>query len=192
MILREPTTLASVLAERGYVACRCGAARKRTAGPWGCGRPKCEDRGAGGSGGGQKQTPSKLGGHQSHSNGKSKPRAGKAAEDALADLLAGPFIVEPFAVWLRNPRPEVFVREFPVGLMLEPPRRYRADFYAPAWRLCVEVEGGAHGVQRQRRSDIVREQLLEAAGLRVVRVLPEQVHDGSALEVIRRAVEGTR
>lgn len=38
----QPTTLADTLAERGFVPCACGAAQKRTSGPWECGRRGCD------------------------------------------------------------------------------------------------------------------------------------------------------
>lgn len=129
----------------------------------------------------------------------SKPRAGKAAEDALAALLARHgYVVQTYGEWLRT---SVMtgawsldvVREFPWGLTLGPERRFRSDFAHPATRTLIEVDGRVHHVvARQGRGDILRAQLAEAAGYRVVRVLPEQVKDGSALEVIRRAVEGAR
>lgn len=46
---------------------------------------------------------------------------------------------------------------------------YVLDFYCPASRLCVEVDGGIHGTQRQRRRDAVRTTTLTAAGIRVLR-----------------------
>lgn len=117
-------------------------------------------------------------------------RPGRAAEEALADALGGPFIVVPFRAWIRACQvgPNVIVREYEWGIGLEPRRRYRCDFLHIATGTMIEVEGGAHGIQRQRRGDILRAQLAEAAGYRIVRVLPEQVRDGSAVEVVRRAL----
>lgn len=121
-------------------------------------------------------------------------RPGKQHEDALAAaLVASGLEVIDYPAWMQRALEggifPVIVREFPVGLLLDEPRRFRADFFHPLTRLCVELEGGAHGVQRQRKSDILREQLLTAAGLRVVRVLPEQVHDNTALAIVRAALE---
>lgn len=128
-----------------------------------------------------------------------KPRAGKAAEDALADQLArSGFIVLTWGEWLMWAMhglaldPTVAVREARWGQALVPERRFRSDFMLPASRLFVEIEGGAHGVQRQRKSDILRAQIAEQAGYRILRVLPEQVADGSALALVRRAEGGTK
>jgi len=119
-------------------------------------------------------------------------RAGKAAEDALADVLSGPYVVLPFAAWIRAPhvRPDVIVREFEWGIGLVPRRRFRCDFLHLTSATMVEIEGGAHGVQRQRKHDVLRDQLAQQAGYRIVRVLPEQVRDGSALALVRQKLGG--
>jgi very-short-patch-repair endonuclease len=77
-----------------------------------------------------------------------------------------------------------FRRQFPLL------NRYIADFYAPAARLVVEVDGGYHGAPARRRSDARRERALERAGLRVVRLSNELVlRDGAAaVELVRRAL----
>lgn len=192
----------------GVSPCGCGAVYKRTSRPWGCGRKGCDDLGRGSASGGipaNARTASEEGddaaGRTAHAAqalrypAPSKPRAGKAAEDALAAALvsAGHEVID-FRTWLwralDGTRFPGFVREFVVGSLLAEPRRFRADLFHPASRACIEMEGGAHGIQRQRRSDIVREQLLESAGLRVVRVLPEQVNNGEALALVRRAIGG--
>lgn len=188
---------AALLAERRFVPCWCGAARKRAAGPWVCGRKGCDDLGLGGAKVAQ-TAGSERGATRLHS-APSKPRAGKAAEDALADQLArSGFIVLTWGEWLMWAMhglaldPTVAVREARWGQALVPERRFRSDFMLPASRLFVEIEGGAHGVQRQRKSDILRAQIAEQAGYRILRVLPEQVADGSALALVRRAEGGTK
>lgn len=182
----EPATMAAMLTERGFVPCRCGAARKRTAGPWGCGRRGCSDL--------ERGTPLVTNKMPVAKDAPSKPRAGKAAEDALANLMAGPYIVVPFKAWILAPQtgPEVIVREYEWGIGLEPRRRFRCDFLHLTSATMVEIEGGAHGVQRQRKHDVLRDQLAQQAGYRILRVLPEQVADGSALALVRQAVGGTK
>jgi len=59
-----------------------------------------------------------------------------------------------------------FRRQHPVG-------RFVLDFYAPLHHLVVEVDGGIH--ERQKERDIDRSALLEAYGLRIVRVTNEEV-----------------
>lgn len=190
----EPATMAALLAERGYVPCWCGAARKRTAGPWGCGRRGCDDLGRGGAKVAQ-TAGSERGATRLHP-APSKPRAGKAAEDALAEALSGAgYVVRSWREWLNAVEEGVagdasIVREYRWGQRLDPERRFRSDFALPLSRLLIEVEGGAHGVQRQRKHDVLRDQLAQQAGYRILRVLPEQVADGSALALVRLAVGG--
>lgn len=195
------TSLGDMMRERGYVACRCGAQLKRTVGAWECSRKECDDLGHGAGGKTRTADAKHVGGMAGRlptpaSPRPFKPRAGTAAEDAMAEALAGAgYVVQTYGEWLRTAVmtgawSRDVVREFPVGLLLAEPRRFRADFLHPASRTVVELEGGAHGIQRQRRGDILREQLLTAAGLRVVRVLPEQVKDGTALALVRAAIKG--
>lgn len=124
-----------------------------------------------------------------------KRKPGQAAEDSLAALLeSAGWLVQTYPEWLRavvlgQHWRTVVVREFPVGLLCEPTRRFRCDFLCLWGALAIEIEGGVHGVQKQRKSDIKREQLIQAAGVRVLRVLPEQVKDGTALDLVKRALE---
>lgn len=52
---------------------------------------------------------------------------------------------------------------------------YVLDFYCPASRLCVEVDGGIHETERQRRRDDARTAALATAGIRVLRFRNEDV-----------------
>jgi very-short-patch-repair endonuclease len=47
--------------------------------------------------------------------------------------------------------------------------RYIADFYCHEAQLVVELDGGVHEQERQREYDVVRQEQLEAAGVRVLR-----------------------
>ena len=78
----------------------------------------------------------------------------------------------------------VFRRQVPVG------GRFIADFYAPALRLIVEVDGSAH--QRRRSADARRDEKLRRLGFHVVRVDAVVVLRDveAALAAVRRAVEG--
>src|SRR4051812_20756331 len=62
------------------------------------------------------------------------------------------------------------------------------DFYAPAVRLAVEVDGAYHA--RRRGADARRDRKLRAIGVRVVRVAAEQVRVDlpAALGAIRGAI----
>ena len=115
-------------------------------------------------------------------------RPGQAAEDALADALAGPFVVMPFAAWIKAPDIDAFVRQFPVGMLLNPTRRYVADFYCHRRSLAVEADGGAHAAgKRKMERDRERRGLLTAAGIRVLPVDPKNIP--GALDLIRSALE---
>jgi very-short-patch-repair endonuclease len=59
-----------------------------------------------------------------------------------------------------------FRRQQPIGPFV-------VDFFCPADRLIVEVDGGVH--ESQRAADREREKLLKSLGLRFVRVSAEQV-----------------
>ena len=74
-----------------------------------------------------------------------------------------------------------FRRQHPFGPLI-------LDFYCPEKRLAVEVDGAIHA--GQKGADEERQQLLEAAGLNVVRLSAEQVeHDiETALDRIRNAL----
>jgi very-short-patch-repair endonuclease len=62
-----------------------------------------------------------------------------------------------------------FRRQHPVG-------RFVLDFYCPARKLVVEVDGAVHDAQQER--DAERTRLLEAYGYRVLRFRNEEVmHD---------------
>jgi hypothetical protein len=120
-------------------------------------------------------------------------RPGQGAEALLAaQLTAAGHEVIDYRTWLwralDGTRYEGWVREFPVGIMLAPTRRYRADLFCPSRRLIVECKGAAHIAGRAKlRQDNEREGLLVAAGLRV---LPINPGDTNALALIARAVEG--
>jgi leucyl-tRNA synthetase len=64
------------------------------------------------------------------------------------------------------------------------------DFMAPARKLIVEVDGGYHGDARRQRSDARRDERLERAGYRVLR-LPVGLVLGNlpqALQQVRAAL----
>ena len=70
--------------------------------------------------------------------------------------------------------------------------RYIVDFYAPAARLAVEVDGGYHA--ERRRGDARRDRVLERAGYRVLRLEAELVRRdvASAVGWVREALLAAR
>lgn len=85
---------------------------------------------------------------------------------------------------LRNGRLGVkFYRQRPID-------RYIADFYCPSHQLVVEVDGGIHRVPRQKRRDRQRDAQLHSLGVRVLRVMNDEVlgQCERCLEKIRAAL----
>ena len=73
------------------------------------------------------------------------------------------------------------------------PRKLAADFAWPESRLLVEVQGGiwgrkAHGSITGILADIDRLNAATLAGWRLLRVTPDMVKSGVALQVIERAL----
>jgi very-short-patch-repair endonuclease len=65
---------------------------------------------------------------------------------------------------------------------------FEVDFYWPASRLVVEVDGRAfHGDERAFEQDRLRDQVLVAAGLRVIRVTWRQISENPLAVVARVA-----
>jgi very-short-patch-repair endonuclease len=69
-----------------------------------------------------------------------------------------------------------FRRQHPVG-------RFVLDFYCPAHKLVVEVDGGVHDAQQER--DAARTEMLETYGYRVLRFRNEEVMQDLP-DVVRR------
>ena len=120
------------------------------------------------------------------------PRPGERHERALSEALtAAGFRVYNFLGWMRETfagGPDVWVEQFPWGMSLDPQRRFRSDFACPTEWTLLEIEGDAHAVKKQRKGDVLRRQLAEGAGFRVLSVLPEQVADGSAIALVRASL----
>lgn len=73
-------------------------------------------------------------------------------------------------------------------------RSWRFDLAWPGWlaldigKLAVEVDGGVHKLTKRFNADIPKHQAAFALGYKLLRVSPEQVKSGEALEFIRRAL----
>lgn len=66
-------------------------------------------------------------------------------------------------------------------------RSWRFDLAWPGW-LAIEVDGGAHTVKEKFKRDIEKHQAAFKLGYKLLRVSPEQVRNGEALELVRRAL----
>lgn len=90
-------------------------------------------------------------------------------------------------LWARVRRKRIggiqFHRQKPIG-------PYIVDFYAPAARLVIEVDGGQHFEPGQAGQDAARDAYLETLGLTVLRFDNRQVltETETVMEVIRRRV----
>jgi len=69
---------------------------------------------------------------------------------------------------------------------------YILDFYCPALRLAVEVDGTSH--HDRKEYDRCRDTFIEGQGIRVVRVWNMEVRDpfGDAMEKLYEAIERRR
>ncbi|MBU0502073.1 MAG: endonuclease domain-containing protein [Candidatus Margulisbacteria bacterium] len=56
-----------------------------------------------------------------------------------------------------------------------PVNRFILDFYCPAKKLAIEIDGGIHDIQKEY--DFARQQTLEAKGIRFIRFKNEEVLD---------------
>ena len=54
--------------------------------------------------------------------------------------------------------------------------RYIVDFYVPQANLVIELDGSQHGDKEQQEVDAIREQYLEAQGIRVLRYTNAEIH----------------
>lgn len=79
-----------------------------------------------------------------------------------------------------------------------PPRRWRFDWaFTLPYLLAVEVEGGAWVGGRHTRGagfvkDMEKYNAATLQGWKVLRVVPKQIADGSALMLVERAIRGPR
>jgi very-short-patch-repair endonuclease len=83
-------------------------------------------------------------------------------------------------LWQRlkgSPQGIAFRKQHPIG-------GYRADFYCPAGKLVIEVDGAAHDMGDRPERDVERTKLLEAKGYQVLRI--------PAADVLRDADEAAQ
>jgi very-short-patch-repair endonuclease len=68
----------------------------------------------------------------------------------------------------RSPSGVRFRRQHPIG-------PYVADFYCPAAKLVIEIDGQIHGFEERLVRDAVRDEFMREAGLEVVRIAAADV-----------------
>jgi very-short-patch-repair endonuclease len=70
----------------------------------------------------------------------------------------------------RSPQNPVFRRQYPIG-------PYILDFFCPAAKLAVEIDGHGHGDDAQRAHDARRDRWLGNRGLHVHRITASSVYE---------------
>jgi very-short-patch-repair endonuclease len=77
----------------------------------------------------------------------------------------------------------LFYRQRPIGC-------YVVDFYCPAAKLVIEIDGGYHLEAQQQANDQVRTEYLEALELRVIRFSNDEVNHNieTCLQRIKQAL----
>ena len=100
-------------------------------------------------------------------------RAPKATHDQARALRSSLSLPEKL-LWVRlrrrDPGLPRFRRQHPIG-------PYVLDFYCSDIRLCVEVDGAAHGTNDRPERDVRRDAYLRAQGIEVVRIAARSVLD---------------
>ena len=87
----------------------------------------------------------------------------------------------------------VWVRQYPWGAYLDPPRLFAADAGFPVDRVLIESHGMAHAAGCGKvKKDIERQGLAAANGWRVLTLSPGSIMDGSAVDLIRAALTAPR
>jgi very-short-patch-repair endonuclease len=76
-----------------------------------------------------------------------------------------------------------FYRQFPI-------ERYIADFYCPATKLVIEIDGPIHEYKSRVEYDKIRQEDLASRGMRVIRFTNDQVKNDltAVLNEIRQAL----
>lgn len=69
-----------------------------------------------------------------------------------------------------------------------PTRRWRLDLAYPGTLFGIEVDGAVHRIKSRFKADLEKHQAWFGMGWRVLRVTPQQVRDGAALELVTCAL----
>ena len=70
-------------------------------------------------------------------------------------------------------------------------RNFRADLAWPALKLLLEIDGGAHAIRKRQEQTVLRGQVAQSLGYRIITVLPGQVRNGEALKLVEDALKGS-
>lgn len=67
----------------------------------------------------------------------------------------------------------------------EPIRGYIVDFYCPAAKVAIELDGGIHSLPEKREADRQRDDFLTKSGIKMLRFLNSDVRKGMSAVLIR-------
>jgi len=75
-----------------------------------------------------------------------------------------------------------------------PKRKWRIDYYLPEFGLAIEVEGGSFSQGRHVRgvgfrNDITKYNEITAAGLSLIRIIPQDLNKAATFDLIKRCIE---
>lgn len=62
---------------------------------------------------------------------------------------------------------------------------YILDFYCQKLKIAVEVDGKIHTIQKNRESDMAREEILKRYGVAIIRITNEEI-ESNPMEVLRK------
>jgi len=81
-----------------------------------------------------------------------------------------------------------FKRQHPIKLQIDGIDKYFiADFFCPEYKLVIEVDGSIHQLIEQKEYDIMRSELLETKGYKIIRIKNEELKN--IPEVIDRIID---
>lgn len=80
----------------------------------------------------------------------------------------------------RNTRRQKFRRQYSVD-------SYVIDFYCPSLKLAIEIDGGIHEKEDQKKYDAERQKYIEAFGIRFMRIKNEEIMND--MDKVMKAVE---
>lgn len=119
--------------------------------------------------------------YEAHQKRVGRPVAVQAVAKARKDTL--PQLLADKAVAGGLPAPLV---EYPFARHIG--RKFQADCCWLEAKLIVEVQGAVHRIKDKFKRDRERSQVVASLGYRLMFVSPAEVKDGSAVEIVRRAL----
>lgn len=91
----------------------------------------------------------------------------------------------------------IFQTEIVKEYKFHPVRKWRIDYYLPTYGIAIEVEGGSFSNGRHVRgsgfrNDIEKYNEITAAGLMLIRVIPQNLNKKSTFDLIERCMKHSK